>query len=204
MTITRPSGTWSRREMTAIRYDVKPEDHLHGFPDGVLDTGKNAELKAFCEANLVDYGYQCDKTGKFVFNGITYYASAKTLKMVEKQFKIDRVFTDRDLEKERREQEDSRKKLMATDDWLENKVLDDCVALLGSYKQYAFVQKIRDENPEVAHARMTRVTQKYLRDGTWGTDRNSHVIAGPNFPKAKLPKDDAAAESRPALRRRSR
>ena len=199
--------------MTAIRYDIIPGDHYcskrgkmihpHGFADGVLNADSDAELKAHCDKNLVNYGWECEKTGKFLWNGITYYASAKTLKDVEKKFNINKVFTDKDVQKEKDEAADRLRKLMATEEWLENKVLDDSVSKFGSSKQYQFVQKIRDENKEIAHRRMTRVTQKFLKEEYWIANSNGMIVAGPKFPKDKLPKKEKAPVE-PLIRRRKR
>jgi hypothetical protein len=198
--------------MTAIRYDTTPGfyysskrgamTHPHGFPDGVLNAESNKELKEHCDKNLVTYGWECETTGKFLWNGITYYASAKTLQQIEKKFKIDEVFTDKDLRKKEEEAAEKLRKLMATEEWLENKVLDDSVRFFGSAKQYQFVQKIRDENPTIAHSRMTRVTQKFLKEGHWSQNSNSLIVAGPRFPKDKLPKREKVEE--PLIRRRKK
>lgn len=199
--------------MTAIRYDILPGDyycskrgkmiHRHGFADGVLNAEGDAELKSHCDKNLVNYGWECEKTGKFLWNGITYYASAKTLNDVEKKFNITKVFTDKDVEKEKQEDADKLRKLMATEEWLENKVLDDSVSKFGTAKQYQFVQKIRDQNKEIAHGRMTRVTQKFLKEEYWIANSNGMIVAGPKFPKDKLPKKEKAPVE-PLVRRRKR
>ena len=198
--------------MTAIRYDITPDfyysakrgamTHPHGFPDGVLNAEGNKELKEHCDKNLVTYGWECETTGKFLWNGITYYASAKTLQQIEKKFGIKDVFTDKDLRKKEEEAAEKLRKLMATEEWLENKVLEDSVRFFGSAKQYQFVQKIRDENPEIAHSRMTRVTQKFLKEGYWAQNSNSLIVAGSRFPKDKLPKKEKVEE--PLIRRRKR
>jgi hypothetical protein len=199
--------------MTAIRYDILPGryycstrgamTHLHGFPDGVLNAEGNKELKEHCEKNLVKYPMECETTGKFLWNGITYYASAKTLQQIEKKFKIDEVFTDKDLQKKADEKAEALRKLMATEEWLENKVLEDSAQMFGSSKQYQFVQKIRDENKEIAHSRMTRVTQKFLKEEYWTANSNGMIVAGPKFPKEKLPKKEKAPVE-PLIRRRKR
>ena len=176
---------------------------MNGFPDALVDPEKDEALKAHCEKNLVDYASGCETTGKFAWNSITYYCSAKTAQAVEKKFKIDEVFTDKDLQKKEEEKADKLRKLMATEEWLENKVLEDSVHLFGSSKQYQFVQKIRDENPEIAHSRMTRVTQKFLKEGHWVQNSNSLIVAGPKFPKDKLPKKEEPKEES-ILRRRKR
>ena len=198
--------------MTAIRYDVLLGDYycgkkgkmttMHGFADGVLNAEGDAELKAHCDKNLVSYGWECEKNGKFLWNGITYYASAKTLKDIEKKFNITKVFTDKDVQKEKEEAADKLRKLMATEEWLENKVLDDSVSKFGFYKQYQFVQKIRDQNNEIAHSRMTRVTQKFLKEEYWISNNAGYIIAGSKFPKEKLPK--VSKETTPVLTRRRR
>lgn len=198
--------------MTAIRYDTTPGfyysskrgamTHPHGFPDGVLNAESNKELKEHCDKNLVTYGWECENTGKFLWNGITYYASAKTLQQIEKKFNIKEVFTDKDLRKKEEEAADKLRKLMATEEWLENKVLDDSVRFFGSAKQYQFVQKIRDENPTIAHTRMTRVTQKFLKEGHWIQNSNNLIVAGPRFPKDKLPKREKVEE--PLIRKRKK
>jgi hypothetical protein len=202
--------------MTAIRYDIIPGDyycakrgkmiHPHGFADGVLNADSDTELKAHCDKNLVNYGWECEKTGKFLWNGITYYASANTLKQIEKKFDIKEVFTDKDLRKKEEEAAEKLRKLMATEEWLENKVLEDSARKFGTAKQYQFVQKIRDENPEIAHARMTRVTQKFLKEEFWISNSNGIIVAGPKFPKEKLPKvvkEEKSLFSRRARRKRS-
>jgi hypothetical protein len=178
--------------------------HPHGFPDGVLNAEGNKELKEHCEKNLVKYPMECETTGKFLWNGITYYASAKTLQQIEKKFKINEVFTDKDLQKKADEKAEALRKLMATEEWLENKVLEDSVDKFGSAKQYQFVQKIRDENKEIAHSRMTRVTQKFLKEEYWTANSNGMIVAGPKFPKDKLPKVIKEEKSLFARRRRKR
>ena len=198
--------------MTVIRYNIIPGDyycskrgrmsHPHGFADGVLDAESDAELNAHCEKHKAQYPMHCDKTGMFYWNGITYYASAKTLQQVEKKFKIKEVFTDRDLKKKEEEAADKLRKLMATDEWLENKVLEDSIERFGGSKQYQFVQKIRDDNPTISHSRMTKVTQKFLKEDVWKANPNGFIIAGPNFPKEKLPK--TKTEKEPILKRRRR
>jgi len=198
--------------MTVIRYNIIPGDyycskrgrmsHPHGFADGVLDAESDTELKAHCEKHKAQYPMHCDKTGTFYWNGITYYASAKTLQQVEKKFKIKEVFTDRDLKKKEEEAADKLRKLMATDEWLENKVLEDSIERFGGSKQYQFVQKIRDDNPTISHSRMTKVTQKFLKEDVWKANPNGFIIAGPNFPKEKLPK--TKTEKEPILKRRRR
>jgi len=199
--------------MTAIRYDVITGNYYsaekgamlypNGFPDGVLNADGDPKLKEHCDKNLVKYPMECETTGKFLWNGITYYASAKTLQQIEKKFNIKDVFTDKDLQKKEDEAAEKLRKLMATEEWLENKVLEDSVRFFGSSKQYQFVQKIRDENPEIAHSRMTRVTQKFLKEGHWSQNSNSLIVAGPRFPKDKLPKREKVEEE-PLIRRRKR
>jgi hypothetical protein len=198
--------------MTAIRYDVITGNYYssekgamlypNGFPDGVLNADGDDRLKEHCDKNLVTYPAECETTGKFLWNGITYYASAKTLQQVEKKFNIKEVFTDKDIKKKEEEAAEKLRKLMATEEWLENKVLEDSVRFFGSAKQYQFVQKIRDENPEIAHSRMTRVTQKFLKEGHWSQNSNSLIVAGPRFPKDKLPKREKVEE--PLIRRRKK
>lgn len=200
--------------MSAIRYDIIPGEyystergrmtHLHGFPDGVLAVEGDTELQAFVEKNQAKYPWDCEKTGKFYYNGITHYASAKTLKMVEKKFKIGEVFTDKDLKKEREAQEEKLRKLKLTDEWLQNKVLDDSVGKFGLYKQYQFVQQIRDENKDISHSRMTKVTQKFLKEDVWKANVNGYIISGPNFPKEKIPKQVVEKKSLYGRRRRKR
>ena len=180
-----------------------PMLYMNGFPDALVDPEKDEALKAHCEKNLVDYASGCETTGKFAWNSITYYCSAKTAQAVEKKFKIDEVFTDKDLQKKEEEKADKLRKLMATEEWLENKVLEDSVEKFGSSKQYQFVQKIRDVNPEIAHSRMTRVTQKFLKEEYWIAKDSGFITAGPKFPKDKLPKKEEPKEES-ILRRRKR
>ena len=199
--------------MTAIRYDIITGNYYsaekgamlypNGFPDGVLNAEGDAKLKEHCDKNLVTYGWECETTGKFLWNGITYYASAKTLQQVEKKFNIKTIFTDKDLQKKEEEEAEKLRKLMATEEWLENKVLEDSTRFFGSSKQYQFVQRIREENPTIAHSRMTRVTQKFLKEGYWSQNSNSLMVAGPRFPKDKLPKREKVEEE-PLIRRRKR
>ena len=199
--------------MTAIRYDIITGNYYsaekgamlypNGFPDGVLNAEGDAKLKEHCDKNLVKYGWECETTGKFLWNGITYYASAKTLQQVEKKFNIKTIFTDKDLQKKEEEEAEKLRKLMATEEWLENKVLEDSTRFFGSSKQYQFVQRIREENPTIAHSRMTRVTQKFLKEGYWSQNSNSLMVAGPRFPKDKLPKREKVEEE-PLIRRRKR
>ena len=200
--------------MTAIRYDILPGNyycskrgamtHPHGFLDGVLNADSDPKLKEHCDKNLVQYPIGCATTGKFYYNGITYYASAKTLQQIQKKFNIDEVFTDKDLKKKEEEKAEALKKLMATEEWLENKVLEDSATKFGTAKQYQFVQKIRDENKEIAHSRMTRVTQKFLKEEYWISNSNGIIIAGPRFPKDKLPKVDKQERSLFSRRRKKR
>ena len=193
--------------MTAIRYDVIPGEYYcskrgamlypQGFPDGVLNADGDPKLKEHCDKNLVPYGWECENTGKFLWNGITYYASAKTLQQIEKKFNIKDVFTDKDLRKKEEEAAEKLRKLMATEEWLENKVLDDSATkFIVGIKRNEFVQAMRDLNPTIAHARMTRVTQKYLNEGFWEPDDRGCVKPGPKFPKEKLPKKEKVQEEK--------
>jgi len=198
--------------MTAVRYDIITGDYYssakgimlyrNGFPDGVLDTGNDAGLKAHCEKHLVIIPMDCETTGKFLWNNITYYASAKTLQQIEKKFKIKEVFSDKDLKKKDDEAAEKLRKLMATEEWLENKVLDDSANTFQiGLKRNAFVQHIREINPEIAHSRMTRVTQKFFTEGLWITSDRDTIVASAQFPKEKLPKAEKS-ESPPLLQKR--
>jgi hypothetical protein len=201
--------------MTAIRYDIITGNYYsaekgamlypNGFPDGVLNVDGDDKLKEHCDKNLVKYPMECETTGKFLWNGITYYASAKTLQQIEKKFKIDEVFTDKDLKKKEEEKADKLRKLMATEEWLENKVLEDSAAKFSSgIKRNEFVQTMRDLNPEIAQARMTRVTQKYLNEGYWVPDERGCIKPGPKFPKEKLPKKEKGPDEEKNLFGRKR
>jgi hypothetical protein len=193
--------------MTAIRYDIITGNYYsaekgamlypNGFPDGVLNAEGDAKLKEHCDKNLVKYPMECETTGKFQWNGITYYASAKTLQQVEKKFNIKTIFTDKDLRKKEEEEAEKLRKLMATEEWLENKVLEDSATrFVQGIKRNEFVQTMRDINPTIAHARMTRVTQKYLNEGYWEADERGHIKPGPKFPKEKLPKKEKVQEEK--------
>lgn len=169
----------------------------HGFPDGVLNADGDPKLKEHCDKNLVPYGWECENTGKFLWNGITYYASAKTLQQIEKKFNIKDVFTDKDLRKKEEEAAEKLRKLMATEEWLENKVLDDSATkFIQGIKRNEFVQIMRDLNPTIAHARMTRVTQKFLNEGYWQPDDRGCIKPGAKFPKEKLPKKEKVQEEK--------
>ena len=200
--------------MTAVRYDIITGDYYssakgimlyrNGFPDGVLDTGNDAGLKAHCEKHLVIIPMDCETTGKFLWNNITYYASAKTLQQIEKKFTIKTVFSDKDLKKKEVEVAEKLKKLMATEEWLENKILDDSGELFRSgLKRNAFVQRIREMNVGIAHTRITRVTQKFFTDELWTIGDRDSVESGSKFPKEKLPKEETI-EAPPLQKRRKR
>jgi hypothetical protein len=182
--------------MSVIKYFVLPDDRDSmggnvaepwGFADAIINPGKDAELKAFCEKNQVDYGHQCDKINTFVWNGFTYYCSAKTAQAVEKKFKIDRVVTDREQQKESREKEKEIKQEMRSDEWLADKVTSDCAELLNnSLKRYKFVQEVRDKNPDIAHTRMTRQIQKMFEEEWLTANDRGIIVAGKNFPQDRL------------------
>ena len=83
--------------MSVIKYFVLPDNpdvlggnvaEPWGFADALINPGKDAELKDFCDKNQVDYGHQCVKLNTFVWNAHTYYCSAKTAQAMEKKFKI--------------------------------------------------------------------------------------------------------------------
>tara|TARA_R110000803_G_scaffold87243_3_gene153844 strand:+ start:1551 stop:2000 length:450 start_codon:yes stop_codon:yes gene_type:complete len=146
----------------------------------------------------------CATTGKFLWNGVTYYASAKTLQQIEKKFTIKTVFSDKDLKKKEVEAAEKLKKLMATEDWLENKILDDSGELFRSgLKRNAFVQRIREMNVGIAHTRITRVTQKFFTDELWTIGDRDSIESGSKFPKEKLPKEETI-EAPPLQKRRKR
>jgi hypothetical protein len=182
--------------MSVIKYFVLPDNREPlvinvaepwGFADAIINTGKDAELKEFCEKNQVDYGHQCDKINTFVWNGFTYYCSAKTAQAVEKKFKIDRVVTDREQLKENREKEKEIKQEMRSDEWLADKVTTDCAELLNNgLKRYKFVQEVRDRNPDIAHTRMTRQIQKMFEEEWLAANDKGIIVAGKNFPRDKL------------------
>jgi len=200
--------------MTTIRYDILTGTHYssnagttlyrNGFPDGVLDTGSDTALKAHCEKHLTNLPMDCATTGKFLWNGVTYYASAKTLQQIEKKFTIKTVFSDKDLKKKEVEVAEKLKKLMATEEWLENKILDDSGELFRSgLKRNAFVQRIREMNVGIAHTRITRVTQKFFTDELWTIGDRDSVESGSKSPKEKLPKEQTI-EAPPLQKRRKR
>ena len=182
--------------MSVIKYFVLPDIRESlvinvaepwGFPDALINTGKDAALKEFCEKNQVEYGHQCDKINTFVWNGFTYYCSAKTAQAIEKKFKIDRIVTDREQQKESREKEKEIKQEMRSDEWLADKVTGDCAELLNNgLKRYKFVQEVRDKNPDIAHTRMTRQIQKMFEEEWLTANDRGIIVAGKNFPKDRL------------------
>ena len=182
--------------MSVIKYFVLPDIRESlvinvaepwGFPDALINTGKDVALKEFCEKNQVEYGHQCDKINTFVWNGFTYYCSAKTAQAVEKKFKIDRIVTDREQQKESREKEKEIKQEMRSDEWLADKVTSDCAELLNNgLKRYKFVQEVRDKNPDIAHTRMTRQIQKMFEEEWLTANDRGIIVAGKNFPKDRL------------------
>ncbi len=182
--------------MSVIKYFVLPDDkdsmggnvaEPWGFADALINTGKDAALKEFCEKNLVDYGHQCSKLNTFVFNGFTYYCSAKTAQAMEKKFKIGSVITDREQQKEHKDKQKEIRQEMRSDEWLADKVTKDCAELLNNgLKRYKFVQEVRDRNTDIAHTRMTRQIQQMFEDGLLAANDKGLIAAGKNFPKDKL------------------
>jgi len=182
--------------MSVIKYFVLPDDRDSmggnvaepwGFADAIINPGKDAELKAFCDEHQVDYGHQCDKINTFVWNGFTYYCSAKTAQAVEKKFKIDKSVTDREQQKENREKEKEIKQEMRSDEWLSDKVTGDCAELLNNgLKRYKFVQEVRDRNPDIAHTRMTRQIQKMFEEEYLTANDRGIIVAGKKFPQDRL------------------
>lgn len=182
--------------MSVIKYFVLPNDKDNmggnvaepwGFADAIINPGKDAELKAFCDEHQVDYGHQCDKINTFVWNGFTYYCSAKTAQAVEKKFKIDKSVTDREQLKESREKEKEIRQEMRSDEWLADKVTADCAELLNNgLKRYKFVQEVRDRNPDIAHTRMTRQIQKMFEEEYLTANDRGIIVAGKKFPQDRL------------------
>ena len=182
--------------MSVVKYFVLPDDpdalggnvaEPWGFADALINPGKDAELKEFCEKNQVDYGHQCSKLNTFVFNSVAYYCSAKTAQAVEKKFKIGSVITDREQHKEIKEKEKEIKQEMRSDEWLADKVTMDCAELLSNgLKRYKFVQDIRERNTDIAHTRMTRQIQKMFEEEWLMANDKGLIVAGKNFPKDKL------------------
>ena len=182
--------------MSVVKYFVLPDDkdsmggnvaEPWGFADALINPGKDAALKEFCEKNQVDYGHQCVKLNTFVWNAHTYYCSAKTAQAVEKKFKIGSVITDREQHKEIKEKEKEIKQEMRSDEWLADKVITDCGELVNNgFKRYKFVQEVRDRNPEIAHTRMTRQIQQMFEGGMLAANDRGTIIAGDKFPKDKM------------------
>ncbi len=182
--------------MSVIKYFVLPDDkdsmggnvaEPWGFADALINAGKDAALKEHCEKNLVDYGHQCSKINTFVWNGFTFYCSAKTAQAVEKKFKIGSVITDREQQKENREKQKEIKQEMRSDEWLADKVTSDCGQLVNNgFKRYKFVQEVRDLNPEIAHTRMTRQIQQMFEDGLLLANNKGVIVAGDKFPRDKM------------------
>ena len=182
--------------MSVIKYFVLPDDKDNmggnvaepwGFADAIINPGKDAELKTFCDEHQVDYGHQCDKINTFVWNGFTYYCSAKTAQAVEKKFKIDKIVTDREQQKESREKEKEIRQEMRSDEWLADKVTTDCAELLNNgLKRYKFVQEVRDRNPDIAHTRMTRQIQKMFEEEYLIANDRGIIVAGKKFPQDRL------------------
>jgi len=191
--------------MSVIKYFVIPGQYysaakgpmlyMNGFPDALIDPEKDEALKAHCENNLVEYASGCETTGKFVWNSMTYYCSAKTAQAIEKKFKIERIVTDKEQAKAEADKADKMKSLMRSDEWLENKVLEDVGRLfvLG-LKRNAFVQRIREDNSDIAAARMTRQIQKLFAKEYISTDAKGKIIAGNGFPADKIAKSSAKVE----------
>lgn len=182
--------------MSVIKYFVLPDDkdsmggnvaEPWGFADALINTGKDAALKEFCDNNLVDYGHQCSKLNTFVFNSITYYCSAKTAQAMEKKFKIGSVITDREQQKEHKDKQKEIRQEMRSDEWLADKVTTDCGQLVNNgLKRYKFVQEVRDRNQDIAHTRMTRQIQQMFEDGLLMANDKGLIVAGKNFPKDKM------------------
>ena len=182
--------------MSVIKYFVLPDNkdsmggnvaEPWGFADALINAGKDAALKEHCEKNLVDYGHQCSKPNTFVWNGFTFYCSAKTAQAVEKKFKIGSVITDREQQKENREKQKEIKQEMRSDEWLADKVTTDCGQLLNNgLKRYKFVQEVRDRNPEVAHTRMTRQIQQMFESGVLAVNDRGVIVTGDKFPRDKM------------------
>jgi len=182
--------------MSVIKYFVLPDIRESlvinvaepwGFADALINTGKDAALKEFCDEHQVEYGHQCDKINTFVWNGFTYYCSAKTAQAVEKKFKIDKSVTDREQLKENREKEKEIKQEMRSDEWLADKVTADCAELLNNgLKRYKFVQEVRDRNPDISHTRMTRQIQKMFEEEWLTANDRGIIVAGKNFPQDRL------------------
>jgi hypothetical protein len=122
-----------------------------------------------------------------VWNAHTYYCSAKTAQAVEKKFKIGKVTTDREQQKENKEKEKEIKQEMRSDEWLADKVTTDCGELVNNgLKRYKFVQEVRDKNPEIAHTRMTRQIQQMFEGGMLAANDRGVIVAGDKFPKDKM------------------
>ena len=182
--------------MSVIKYFVLPDNpdvlggnvaEPWGFADALINPGKDAELKDFCDKNQVDYGHQCVKLNTFVWNAHTYYCSAKTAQAMEKKFKISSVITDREQQKENKDKEKEIKQEMRSDEWLADKITMDCAELLSNgLKRYKFVQDVRDKNTDIAHTRMTRQIQKMFEEEWLMANDKGIIVAGKNFPKDKL------------------
>ena len=164
-----------------------PMLYMNGFPDAIIDPEKDEALKAHCEKNLIKYGLDCETTGKFAWNGMAYYCSAKTAQAVEKKFKIERIVTDKEQAKAEADRAEKMKSLMRSDEWLENKVLEDAGRLfvLG-LKRNAFVQRIREENTDIATARMTRQIQRMFAEDYLKANAQGKIVAGAGFPADKI------------------
>ena len=191
--------------MSVIKYFVLTGEHyssakgaiLHrnGFPDALIEPDKDEALKAHCEKHLVGYGMQCETTGKFYYNGLAYYCSAKTAQAVEKKFKIDRVVTDKEQAKAESDKAEKMKSLMRSDEWLDNKVLEDAGQLFKlGLKRNAFVQRLREANEEIATTRMTRQIQRLFSEEYVIIDAKGKIIAGVKFPEDKLAQGPAVIE----------
>ena len=106
---------------------------------------------------------------------------------MEKKFKIGKVVTDREQQKENKEKEKEIKQEMRSDEWLADKITADCAELLSNgLKRYKFVQDIRDKNTDIAHPRMTRQIQRMFEEEWLMANDKGIIVAGKNFPKDKL------------------
>jgi hypothetical protein len=138
---------------------------------------------------------QCETTGKFYYNGWAYYCSAKTAQAVEKKFKIDRIVTDKEQSKAESDKAETMKSLMRSDEWLDNKVLEDAGQLFKlGLKRNAFVQRLREANEEIATTRMTRQIQRLFSEEYVIIDAKGKIIAGVKFPEDKLAQGPAVIE----------
>jgi hypothetical protein len=172
--------------MSWVKYFLIEENWCSGWPDAIVGTDnekKDKEFVAFCNKNMIDYGYKCDKKiPSFIHNGQSWYCHQKTAKQVEKKFNITEIYTDKEQLKEEKIKDKAWEIHKKTDEYLIDKLSHDANTMFKSnYKRNKFVNELKNRNEDLLKNKVHKRIIEMFDEQCLVIDNHSCVQKGPKF-----------------------